>query len=277
MQGQSSPSVIEYLTSSPFSKMLFPLLFVLSTLLFHATGHTEFPYAKFDGEFLDIAVKGNQLWAVFCNSTVVRANLGVDGSFQSWTAISTSGIPAAHKVVSLGASPDGFTYGLTNTYDNNIYCYNPGSQSWQVNPGHLDQISAASNVMTIGTNRFYDHHWATNFGFVFQGQKGKWSSFGMDKSRWIVDVFGRVRRCLDSTSWCPGQVWEVMCLRDVQTVEAQNKDRAIATNAFGEMYAWDGKGWNQLPFSGKATRASITDNFVYWLNEKGNAFHGRYK
>jgi len=256
--------------------MFFPVLFIWSTLVFHATGQTEFSYKKFDGQFLDISAKGNQLWAVFCNNTLVRANWGVDASFQSWTAVSTSGIPPSQKLNGVGASPDGFAYALTNAYDtNNIYRYNPDTTTWAANNGICEQISSCDKVWFTCVNRLYDAYWATNWAIASMGYKAVWTAIGLDKMRWIVDVNGRVKRC-DSSS-CPSNLWEVMCPRGVETIDAHNKDRAVLTNSFGEIFAWDGKSWSQIPYPGKATRATITDSWVYWLNENGEAFYGRYQ
>jgi len=258
--------------------MTITALFVLSTLVFRASVQADFSYNKFDGQFLDISAKDKQLWAVFCNNTVVRANLGVDASFQSWTAVSTSGIPVNHKIISLGASPDGYTYGLTNAYDgNNIYRYGADTTTWVANNGNLDQIGSCDKVWLIGANRNYDAFWATNWGIASLARKGKWSSIGLDKSRWVVDVSSRIQRCVDATSWCPGNLWEVMCPRGVENVDAHNKDRAVLTNSFGEIFTWDGKSWSQIPYPGKATKATVTNSWVYWLNENGEAFYGRYQ
>jgi len=270
--------------------MSFQVLFVLSTLMLCATGKKDF-YTQLDGQFLDISAKGNQLWAVFCNNTIVRANLGVDGSFQSWTAVSTAGIPAGQKIVGVGASPDGSSFAVTDTNDNNIYGYGADTTTWRQAMGTLEQVSSCGSYGMLGVNRNHDGHWSLFWGgaglFAPGGLKGKWGAIAVDKSRWLVDIIGRLRRCVVSSdkaadlkswpTWCPGPgfQWEVMSLRGVETVEAQNKDRAVATNAYGEIFAWDGKDWKQVPFDGKATRASVSDNWVYWMNEKGEAFYGR--
>jgi len=140
----------------------------------------------------------------------------------------------------------------------------------------------------MGINRNHEGAWSLFWGsnglFAPGGLKGKWGAIAMDKSRWLVDIIGRLRRCVVSPdkaadlkswpTWCPGPgfQWEVMCTRTAATVEAQNKDRAVITTTTGEMFLWDGKSWNQVPFDGKVTRASVTDKWVYFLNQKGNAF-----
>jgi len=234
---------------------------------------------------------------VFCNNTVLRANLGGDGSFQSWTAVPTTGIPAGQKIISLGASPDGTTFAVTDAYDNNIFSYRADTSSWRANArlvagagvgSTADQVSSGGIDIVIGMNRNKDGVWGLawrEWGIVGLGLKGNWAAIGTDKSRWIVDTSGRIKRCVASEetmakvawqSWCPSTIWEVMCLSAVETVEVQNKDRAVVTNAFGEIFTWDGKEWSQVPYSGRATRASVSEKWAYWKNEKGEAFYGRY-
>jgi len=272
--------------------MSFSVLFILGTFVLHTTA--EFSYDKFSGEYMSISAKGNSLWAVLCNNTVVRANVGGDGSFQSWTAVPTSGIPASQKVISVGATQEGNAFAVTNIYDNNVYVYNTGTSTWRANGGTADQVSACNGDCVLGINRNGDGVWSLGYlrysGMTAGGlMKGIWGAMGTDKSRWIVDTRGRIKRCVvtpevaatsDATwpTWCTSNtIWEVMCLKRVETVEVQNKDRAVATNAYGEIFAWDGKEWSQVPISGKATRASLTENWLYWLNEKGEAFYGRYQ
>jgi len=271
--------------------MFLPVLF---TFLLHATAQAEFSYNRFSGQFLDISGKGNNLWAVFCNNTVVRANLGADGSFQSWTAVSTSGIPAGQKVISVAASPDGTAYAVTDAYNYNVFGYNTDTTTWRSivggNGGHstVDQVSSCGKTCTIGIDRNKDSFWGLNWGMAPLNLKGNWAAIGADASRWLVDTSGRIKRCVVTpalvasyntswSTWCPGHIWEVMCLRGVETVEAQNKDRAVVTNWFGEIYLWDGKKWTRVPYPGKATRASVSENWLYWLNEEGEAFYGRYQ
>jgi len=263
--------------------MAFSILLVLGTIIFHATPsyQIELNIKKLDGEFIDISAKGNHLWGVFCNGTVVRANLNADGSFESWTLVSTTGIPATEKPVGIGASPDGWSWLLTNTLGNNIWRYNVDTKAWQNLVGsNADQISAASNVMLISTVHTGDTYWAknTDLGLEHHGVKGRWTSFGTDKSRWWIDFSGRPRLCaFENNAWCTA--WEIKCLRGVATVEAHTKDRAVFTSDFGEVNMWDGKKFSKLPTSGtgKATRASVTERFVYWLNENGDAYYSSYQ
>jgi len=273
--------------------MSLPLVFFIGTLMLIATGQAEESYSKFDGQFLSISGKGNNLWAVFCNNTVLRANLGGDGSFQSWTVVPLTGIPAGQKIINVGASPDGTAFAVTDGYDNNIYGYDSDSSAWRFYScgaacaGTFDQVSSCGKSCAIGVNRNKDGVWGLAWGAIALNLKGNWAAFGADKSRWLVDTSGRIKRCAPTAAqivdlntwptWCPNNIWEVMCLKGVETVEAQNKDRAVATNSFGEIFTWDGKEWSQLPFSGKATRASVSENWIYWLNEKGEAFSSRYQ
>jgi len=229
---------------------------------------------QYDTLYLDISAKGSEVWAVFCNNTVVRAEMGPGGEFQAWKAVPLTGIPANHKVITLGASADGYTWALTNYYDgNNIYRYQVDTMTWLNNPGNVDQIGSFDKQWLISINRHNDGYWASNWGIADLKHKGTWSAIGLDKSRWLVDIKGRVNRCVDATSWCPGNLWQVMCARTATTVEAQNKDRAVMTTKTGELFLWDGKDWNQVPFNGRVTRASVTDNWVFFLNQKGNAFY----
>jgi len=258
--------------------MSLPLVFFFGILVLIATGQAENSYSKFDGQFLSISGKGNSLWAVFCNNTVLRANLGGDGSFQSWTVVPLTGIPAGQKIINVGAGPDGFAFAVTDAYDNNIYGYDTDTTTWRFFScgancaGSADQISSCGKSCAIGVNRNKDAIWGLGWGAIPVNLKGNWAAFGADKSRWLVDTSGRVKRCVDTTGWCADAIWEVMCQKSAVTVEAQNKDRAVVTTKMGEMLIWDGKSWNHVPFNGKVTRASVTDKWVYFLNQKGNAF-----
>jgi len=253
--------------------MIFSIFLILGAIIFHATPSCQaaLNINKLDGQFVDVSAKGNQLWAVFCNGTVVRANLAADGSFQDWTLVPTTGIPATDKPVAVGASPDGWAFVLTNSLGNNIWRYNVDTKAFQNNPGNFDQISVAKNNVFIATNRNYDTWWAMNWGIADHTVKGRWIAFGTDITRWWIDVSGRPRYCKPDCA-----AWEIMCLRSVATVEAHNKDRAVFTNDFGDVYMWNGKDFSKLPIAGKATRASVSEKFVYWLNENGDAYYASY-
>ena len=215
---------------------------------------------------VDLSGRGNELWSVHRNGTVYR----MDMYTLEWVPLSNSvsnKVPMNGKPVMISASPDGYSWMLTDK--RSVYRWNNKTQIWDTRVGILDQINAVSKSIVVGVNDLndmyeYENQRATEWNKL--PGKAYWISTGLNNECWMIDMNRRFNRWDDDTD-----KWVLMPGFNGATIDVYNASSIVATSTTGRVYTWDGKGaWNQLP--GSAKRATISKDRIYAISEMENMF-----
>jgi len=224
------------------------------------------------GQAVDISAKKNEVWSVSRNGTVSR----MDMYKLEWVAVSnkvSNKAPMNGKPVTVAASPDGYTWMLTDR--KSVYRWNNQTQIWDTRVGILVQISATSKSAVVGVNDLsdmweYENQRAKDW--VQLPGKAKWVSTGEDNVSWMVDLNGRFYRWDDDTD-----TWGLMPGFNGATIDVYDSSRIVATTTTGRVYRWDGTGekWDQLP--GSAKRATMSKDKIFAVTEMENMLVTSYE
>jgi hypothetical protein len=235
---------------------------------------------QINGKMIDISAKGQHLWAISCNNTLHKAELDSDGNFLKWNTVSG---PKDQKLISVSVSDTGSVWVIAEVADpftiHSTYRYNKETGAWVGPWGGLMQISAYSDSVLVGSRSrgetgelYYSNQWSYGSGAAYAAfpGTGRWVAIGKDETRYMVDMKNRLNRFNSATN-----KWEFACVNSAATVDVYDADRAIITTQSGRMSLWNGNNWRVLP--GNAFRATISEKFVYHLNELGETFLGVFE
>jgi hypothetical protein len=214
-------------------------------------------------QFSYISAKGNELLAIDQQFAVNRF---VNGTWQKLTA----GAPDGYKAISVGASPDGWSWMcLENGY---IYRWNLDSGKWEVQPGGIWQINAISKNLAIGidiNNNAYEtvpsgnsYYWAA---LANAPTKIKWVSIGENGERWVIDTKGLVYRKNNGTG-----KFDRFSGNNAVNLDVQSSDRVVMTTQCCWVYMLNGNNWVKQDLPGCTKQATITHNNAYYVDELDN-------
>jgi len=217
-----------------------------------------------NNNFFYISAKGNELWAIDRQYVVNRY---VNGT---WVKL-TTGIPAGYKPISVGASPDGWSWMVLDA--GNLWRWNPDQAKWELQGGAGGlQVNAISKLsaMTVTTggqvweiSPTSSTTWAS--AQITDAPLSKWVSIGENGERWLIDTKGMIFRRNNTT-----KKYEPFPGLNAVNLDAQSSDRVIVTTQCCWVYMLNGDSWSRQDVPGCTKQATITHNNAYYLDEMQN-------
>jgi hypothetical protein len=209
-------------------------------------------WTQLPGLASDISIKGDEMWIIGSKGNGVYRWNG-----EGWTQ-------KPGKGVRIAASRDGWAW-LT-TSDDSIYRFNKNKQVWDLMPGKLRQISAASKDSAFGVAGdmtiwlWKDNQWNHQPGAA------TWAAIGEDDDRWVVASDQTIYRWNHKNgAWdnIPGAA---------KTIDVQNADRVIVATADSHMYYWSNNAWHLM--TGGCWRATLNYDTFYCIHTAEGIYKG---
>jgi len=199
------------------------------------------------------------VWVIKKDDTIHRFKNG------AWNQVTSNG-----RAVNVGASPDGWSWVVNRADD--IFRYNPDTDSWQHIPGKLVQVSALSKDEAIGVNRLKNIYLWRNGAWQHVphgGGKGLgngaiWTALGPNDERWAIGPYHGIWR------WDNKAAKWVAQPGGATTIDVHSPGRIVVTNKGNQAYTWIKvkKQWQHL--AGKtAARATFGDGVLITLGADG--------
>jgi len=247
------------------------IFLILCAFLTFGTCHSS-RYTKFEGDFVEVSNRNNELWAVNRLGAVFRFTRGdkinFDQTIGYWKEVPNTMVAGAMngKPAKLGASPDGWTWMATDA--GSIYRFNDDKYAWEViHPGGwLGQISGQSKDSAIGIgggSALYQYTgpgpWFVNVHPEMNG-RSKWIAICDNNEKWLIDTKGFIYRYNPTA-----KVFDRMPGMDAATIDCQNNNRVAFTSDQGLVYHWVNNGWKQINRHGK--RATVGPDSLFFVNQ----------
>jgi len=237
---------------------------------------------------VDISAKGNQVWIIGSDGALHYWSVSAltpDGDWQ-WIDETNGQRTTPYPLKHIGATADGCVW----TFDQrgNIARYNSSALGWKTITGgpNVTWISAQTcNISSVITNTFSTHYANGNTHFYYQN--GAWTqlytndwtggpypnsgitcAIGDNNEGWLTNSNGNIySRAPVSTT--PAAWTQLSGL--AKQIDAENGNLVIIVDFSGNMYLWNGGGWQGIP-GGPAVRATINTAQAFYIDASGNAY-----
>jgi hypothetical protein len=215
-------------------------------------------------KFFYVSAKGNELWAIDRNYVVNRY---VNGN---WIKL-TEGLAAGAKAISVGASPDGWTW--INVEPGYTYRWNPDLGKWEYIGGTDNKLVNAISKLSAIIVKHAGTVWEsgitngviTAWNQVLDPPLSKWAAMGENGERWLIDTKGMVFRRNNTT-----KKYEPFAGNNAVNLDVQSPDRVIMTTQCCWVYMLNGDSWARQELPGCMKQATITQNNAYYVDELDN-------
>jgi len=225
-------------------------------------------FSQSSSNFFYVSAKGDELWAVDRQYKVNRYDNG------TWKQL-TNGHPAGYRAVTVGASPDGWSFMCTDA--GAVYRWNKDSSTWELQAGAAcAQINAMSKSVSVAVTTV-DAVWkysppagvTTYSTWVLYNNPPdltKWTSIGVDGDVWVINKKGLLFRRNNGAN-----TWDPQPIINAETVDAQSADKVVVSTKCCSVYFWNGSTWSKIKIPQCAKQATVgSDNKIYYLDEQQN-------